>query len=106
MLALLVGDRRRARQQPQVLTIRITHQGHTVIVIQVQHPVIATGQVGEQATEPVIEAHPQFIGLPRLLSKGLAAGLLPLALQGLAAITRLPAMTCPPVQCLPVGHLD
>src|SRR3990167_38020 len=79
-LAGLGRDLRRTRQQPQVLTIRIAHQGHTVIVIQVQHPVIATGQVGEQATEPVIEAHPQFVGLPRLLSKGLAAGLLPLTL--------------------------
>src|SRR5690606_1220024 len=64
----------------------IAHQHGLVVVLQIEHPVVAPGDSGEDPAEPVVEADPELVGAPRLLGHGLAARLDPFALAGPAAI--------------------
>jgi len=90
-LAFLVGDCRRAREQPQVLAVGVPDQGHAVVLVVVKHPVLTLGQARSQPAEPVVELHPELVSLARLLGFGDALGLVPLAVLFLAAVVDVDA---------------
>ena len=69
--------------------LRVTDQCHAIVLVVVDHPVVALDR--QQLAGPVIEAHPQLVGLPFDLRLGDALGLDPLTVLVAAAVGHVDA---------------